>query len=581
MVYAYDQAIQLPVRDIYDTQLMMASINAAKDMYERGQKQIEDFYKSYGDFFSPISSDMDWYEQNVTGAARNFINQLYANGVDPLKSAEGRALIQQFINNTPVGEVNKRKQAAAAAQEYIKARGELEAKGLWNPDYERYLLGGRSLEDWNTETDGLWTRTSPGEFSDLNAATYKWFDKLEPSYLRTENGYDYTGVSPDAVQRVMASNIPGFIDSNIGGYHYELARRQLVAQGITDPTQDQVIERLRNNIQSANSEVLKETRSINPEYAMRQEWEYKKREMALKDYYDRLKEERDHAWETDPRNPANYGGDGDGSGGVYGRNFVSDLYNATVNKIAGVPEGQSFDGVPASIFYNEQGPQVTSKMRDDIRNRMYQINNSTQNSVAKRMDAYKDFWAQQVTPNQFLKYVDRPAINTVYPDAQSTGIKNLGQIVAVRMNSADAKRLQSQGWAVSQTLGQTGRVRGFEDNWGITDDRELIEEIRKNPEGYVMAPNARVYGAPMKGGRLKHYWDVDIYNTQGKKLGSLYWDMNINSVVQPGGYAEGGNSARGPMQFLREFSQDTDRASGRVDSADKLSTTDVRSSAYD
>ena len=72
---------------------MMASINAAKDMYERGQKQMEDFYKNYGDFFSPISSDMDWYENNVTGAARNFINELYKNGVDPLKTAEGRSLI--------------------------------------------------------------------------------------------------------------------------------------------------------------------------------------------------------------------------------------------------------------------------------------------------------------------------------------------------------------------------------------------------------------------------------------------------------------------------------------------------------
>jgi hypothetical protein len=76
---------------------------------------MEDFYKSYGDFFSPIASDMDWYDTNVTGAARNFINEMYKNGVDPLRSAEGRSLVQQFVNNIPVGEINKRKQAAAAA----------------------------------------------------------------------------------------------------------------------------------------------------------------------------------------------------------------------------------------------------------------------------------------------------------------------------------------------------------------------------------------------------------------------------------------------------------------------------------
>ena len=50
---------------------MMASINAAKDMYEKGVEQIKDFNKQYGDFFSPIQSDMDWYNKNVIGAARD------------------------------------------------------------------------------------------------------------------------------------------------------------------------------------------------------------------------------------------------------------------------------------------------------------------------------------------------------------------------------------------------------------------------------------------------------------------------------------------------------------------------------
>ena len=59
MVYAYDRAIPLPVKDLYDTQVMAMSINAAKDMYEKGQKQIDDFYNKYGDFISPIQKDMD------------------------------------------------------------------------------------------------------------------------------------------------------------------------------------------------------------------------------------------------------------------------------------------------------------------------------------------------------------------------------------------------------------------------------------------------------------------------------------------------------------------------------------------
>lgn len=126
----------------------------------------------------------------------------------------------------------------------------------------------------------------------MNAATTAWFNQLEPSYLRTQDGYDYIGISPDAIQKVMTSQIPGFIDSNLGGYHYELARRQLVAQGNTDPTQAEIVNQLRNNIQAANSEVLRETRTMNPEYKMNLELEQYKKKAAIDDYYDKLKEDR-------------------------------------------------------------------------------------------------------------------------------------------------------------------------------------------------------------------------------------------------------------------------------------------------
>jgi hypothetical protein len=62
-------------------------------MYEKGQQQLKDFYKEYGDFISPIQKEMDWYNQNVTGRVRDTINNLYASGIDPLRSAEGRAAI--------------------------------------------------------------------------------------------------------------------------------------------------------------------------------------------------------------------------------------------------------------------------------------------------------------------------------------------------------------------------------------------------------------------------------------------------------------------------------------------------------
>jgi hypothetical protein len=56
---------------------------------------------------SPIQKDMEWYQKNVTGKAADVINWLYANGVDPLRSAEGRAVVSQLVRSMPVGDIAK------------------------------------------------------------------------------------------------------------------------------------------------------------------------------------------------------------------------------------------------------------------------------------------------------------------------------------------------------------------------------------------------------------------------------------------------------------------------------------------
>jgi hypothetical protein len=67
------------------------------------------------------------------------------------------------------------------------------------------LLNGKTLEDWNTSDDGMWTRYSPGMYTDLNTATTKWFDQLEPSYIETKNGYDWYGVRDSDLNKTMNS----------------------------------------------------------------------------------------------------------------------------------------------------------------------------------------------------------------------------------------------------------------------------------------------------------------------------------------------------------------------------------------
>jgi len=103
---------------------------------------MKEFNKEYGDFLSPIQSDMDWYEKNVSGRIRGFIDDLYNRGIDPLRSSEGRAAVTRELARLPIQQVAQKRQAAESAREYIKNRDALIKAGMWDEDYERHMLGG-------------------------------------------------------------------------------------------------------------------------------------------------------------------------------------------------------------------------------------------------------------------------------------------------------------------------------------------------------------------------------------------------------------------------------------------------------
>ena len=123
---------------------------------------------------------------------------MYNRGIDPVRSAEGRAAISQFINTLPIGDIAKLKESAEAAREYQKNKAVLQSKGLWNPELERQIMGGQTMEDWDTLGGGqVFTRTSPAEYKDLNQYTSHIFDALDDSYIGTQGPYDYYGVTPE------------------------------------------------------------------------------------------------------------------------------------------------------------------------------------------------------------------------------------------------------------------------------------------------------------------------------------------------------------------------------------------------
>lgn len=229
MTYAYDNYIQLPTVDLYDTQMMAMAINAAKDMYDRGQQQIKDFYKEYGDFMSPFAKDMEAYG-NMVGGVRNLINTAYANGIDLLRSPEGRALISKAVYSVDPAQFNRMRMNAKAGWEYLKNVEEAKAKNEFSQEFEDWLLskengGPGSLNDFSSEGGAMWNRVGPGRYQTIDQLIEPIVKNVDYSYdeamTKSRNdGNDYYTITRDRLMQAVNDNMSDILASQPGGFHY-------------------------------------------------------------------------------------------------------------------------------------------------------------------------------------------------------------------------------------------------------------------------------------------------------------------------------------------------------------------------
>ena len=360
MIYQYDQALQLPTVDLYDTQMMAMALNAAKDMYERGEQQIKDFQKAYGDFLTPITADQNWWNTNVTGRVRDAINEMYARGGDPLRNAQDRAKLSMMINNMPYGDMAFKRQRAENAKEYYKAAGALAAQNKYDKDFAMFL--GEDPNQWAPDFMGI---TAPTQFQTLKEATNEWYNDrtagdLTPEQIKKmglDPRYSYKAFLDDDIMNIARNQTPGWQGTPQARYYRELAKRQLQAAGIDNPTADQVEAKLQRNIADAQQEWL-----INPTKGDADPFildDYRtandiRAHGAIDHYYKKLEAGDD--------------GDNDGSGNKQtGYSLADDVYITSLAKAAGI-EYLPKDGVDVN--------DLPSMLKEATKNQNYAIRNT-------------------------------------------------------------------------------------------------------------------------------------------------------------------------------------------------------------
>ena len=225
--------------------------------YQQGLAEMKEFREKYGDFMTPILADQDWWNQNVNDPVKNLINDAYANGVDLLRSPQGRSMVSNLIASMPYGKMAQMKQSAETAKEYLKAQQKLIAEGDYDPDFERFRLKGRSLRDWNTATDGAWLESSPSKFQDVNKWTHHLFDNMELSYDPEESkkypGYLAYTKSRDTMNKIVDDNIAQLLNTDLGKYYLQDALNS-IPNDFQGDRKEEALRRLKERVVNANME---------------------------------------------------------------------------------------------------------------------------------------------------------------------------------------------------------------------------------------------------------------------------------------------------------------------------------------
>lgn len=285
MIYQYDQALQLPTVDLYDTQMMAMALNAAKDMYEKGEQQIKDFQKAYGDFDTPFQRDMERYNTMVNGV-RNMINDLYASGQDPLRSAIGRAKVAQAIRSVNPAEMAAMKANAKMGYAYLEAMQKLRSQGKYSEAQEMFDImnnGGTKFQDFVTiGPNGFnsWDRTSPIEATTLRDLTYDSYKNRTARALTADDfkdprlaGYKYdpryqwTGYLDSDLMKVAPGASLSLVGDTRADFFREQAKQKVIASG-KEPTAAAIEAQFRRDIADANSWALIDPTKKADEFAL-------------------------------------------------------------------------------------------------------------------------------------------------------------------------------------------------------------------------------------------------------------------------------------------------------------------------
>lgn len=223
----YDEPVAVPIIDLLDSNMMSQYISAAREQYNQAVQDQKEFAKEFGELYGPNANVNKEFYDITRGAVNKGLDYLYQNGIDPLRSAEGRAYIAKIIRDRPYAEIANLKAQNESMKTYQKYRAEAMRNGTYDPEFEKFVLGGKTLETWDPSTDGMWTREAPSKYQDIQSWTDHLFNGMQLSYdeeasKKAGGLYQVYSKSPEKMKQILDANMKDLLKSDLGRYYLDM-----------------------------------------------------------------------------------------------------------------------------------------------------------------------------------------------------------------------------------------------------------------------------------------------------------------------------------------------------------------------
>lgn len=229
---------------------------ANNERVDKAYNDLANQFSKWSEFRSPSAVDTKRFYDYTIGAAQGIVNQLAANP-DLIKTAEGRSMIQSFINSRPYNELSQLQQSREGMLQRQAANQKLMLAGKYNP-----LWHDVNFTDYDTINSKIYNDVAPLAYKSEVDLVKPYVDNLKSEFIRSDGSYDYLGVSTDRTDEQIAKNIYSIYNTPEAQMHIQ----SLIKQGFS---KDQANALFADRIYRAGREFAYEGREANEFAKMR------------------------------------------------------------------------------------------------------------------------------------------------------------------------------------------------------------------------------------------------------------------------------------------------------------------------